>query len=160
MPTAFGPTNCLTGWLSPESAGRDRELLDIFRRTADQEIALAALPGIDEDRRPEVLAKLELFLKLLPKKEEGLYGDGYKLMKAVAKNLGTDREELFRKYLNKAGAQRRTTVCRVLRKEWVEYLAKDLLVPWLEDKTVAFTAKDDWDGVGVRLSGKRAFVMR
>ncbi len=131
-----------------------RELLDIFRRTADQKIALTALPGIDEDRRPEVLAKLELFLKLLPKKEERLYGDGYQLMKAVAKNLGHDRYELFRKYLTKAGA-RAADECRVLRTQWVQNLPKEFLVPWLEDKTVAFTAKDDWDGVGLRLPGKR-----
>ncbi len=122
-----------------------RELLDVFRRTADQEIALATFPGIDRDRRAEVLAKLQLFLRALPQEEKSLYGDGYKLLEAARKHLRNDQADLFQRYLKNAGAQRRTTVCRVLvlDEDWAKELAVDLLTPWLEDKSDAFMAPHD-----------------
>jgi hypothetical protein len=138
-----------------ENPDARRELLDVFRRTAHQGVALAALPAIDKERRAEVLPKLELFIKALPKEEDGLYGDGYKLLEAVGKHLPNDRYALYQKYLAKAGAQRRTTVCRVLREEWAKELAQELLPRWLEDKRAAFQPKSDLNGVFLGLSGKR-----
>lgn len=133
-----------------------REVLDVFRRTVDLEIALAALPAIDEEHRAEVLAKLELFLKAIPKKEERVESEGYKLLMAAGKHLGQDRATftLFNKYLDHASAQRRTTVCRVLREEWGKPLAVHMLASWLEDKSDAVGGKYDPTGVMLFGSGK------
>jgi hypothetical protein len=131
-----------------------REILDVFRRTVDQQIALAALPAIDEERRAEVLAKLELFLKAIPKKEDSVEGEGYRFLIAVGKHLGQDRATLFNKYLDHASPQRRTTVCRVLREEWAKPLALHMLASWLEDKSEAFADKHDPTGWSLFGPGK------
>jgi hypothetical protein len=115
-----------------------RELVSIFRRTIDSEIALATLPGIPKKYNAEILAKLRLFLKALPQEEEDWHGQGYHLLEAVGTRFPDRAAELFRGYVKGGSSQRRTTLCRVLREEWAGPLALDLLPPLLRDKAEAF----------------------
>jgi hypothetical protein len=115
-----------------------RELLGIFRRTIDSEIALAALPGIPKKYNAEVLAKLRLFLKALPQEEEDWHGQGYHLLEAVGTRFPDRAAALIRGYVKGGSSQRRTTLCRVLREKWAGALALDFLPSLLRDKAEAF----------------------
>jgi hypothetical protein len=110
-----------------------REVLDIFKRTTDTQILLAALPGIDAKENEVVRQRLNKMIDQLPAEEEGPFGDGYNLFLALGERLGSDAKPTFLRYLKSPNVQRWQSMARVLhdtRKEW----AVELLWPALTDK--------------------------
>jgi len=59
----------------------------IFVKTDDIDILLAALPGIEDTDRNLMMNRLQGFLNALPA-EEGISGDGYNLLTAIAGRVG------------------------------------------------------------------------
>lgn len=117
---------------SDEPATR-REILNIFKRTTDMEILLAALPGIDANGRELARQRIDAMIDKLPAEEQGPYGDGYNLLVALGEKLGAEAKPTFIRYLQNASLQRWRSMAQVLRttrKEW----AVELLSPALADK--------------------------
>lgn len=108
-------------------------ILNIFKRTTDSDILLAALPGIDTDGRELVRQRVDEIIDKLPADEPGPYGEGYKILVALGEKLGTEAKPTFIRYLQNASLQRWRSMSQVLRttrKEW----AVELLLPALKDR--------------------------
>jgi hypothetical protein len=112
-----------------------QEVLEVFRRTTNSAVALATLPAIGEGRGAEVLARLKLFLRTLPRSEESIEGEGYRLLAAIGERFAGESEAIFQGYLKGGSAQRRATMCRVLCSGTGKELAASLLEPLLRDRT-------------------------
>src|SRR5205823_617222 len=72
-----------------------KAIRDIFTKTTDIDILLAALPGIEDTDRALIRDRLQAFLDALPADEEGTYGDGYNLLEALVERLGEDAASAF-----------------------------------------------------------------
>jgi hypothetical protein len=116
-----------------------RELFEVFKKTTQSEILLAALPAVDKEHDELVFNRLLEFLNALPDEEIGPFGDGYNLLIALGKRLPERAEPIFRAYSQRGGLQRRRTMCHALR-ETGRSVAVQLLLPLLKDKT-----KTGWD---------------
>jgi hypothetical protein len=114
------------------------ELLDIFRRTVHSDCALAVLPAIPRERNTEILAKMKLFLKAVPAVEEHWHGDGYALLNAIGERFPDHAANVLAAYVKDGSAQRRTTLCHVLREKWGAKLAERMLTPYLHDRDEAY----------------------
>ena len=79
---------------------------DIFTKTTDIDILLAALPGIEDMDRLLIRDRLQAFLDAVPAEEGGAYGDGYNLLESLADRLGGDADPAFDRYLKGATAER------------------------------------------------------
>jgi hypothetical protein len=110
-----------------------REVLNIFKRTTDSQILLAALPGIDAIGSDIVQKRLNAMIDQLPADESGPYGQGYNLLVALGEKLGAEAKPTFIRYLQKASLQRWRSMAQVLRKTRSEW-AVELLSPALADK--------------------------
>jgi hypothetical protein len=87
----------------------------IFTRTGDIDILLAALPGIEDRDRTLIAARLGTFLDAVPAQEEGVRGNGYNLLVALAEHFGKDAAPAFARYLKDANAQRCHSAAEALR---------------------------------------------
>ncbi|MGB8371126.1 MAG: hypothetical protein ACLPYZ_18340 [Limisphaerales bacterium] len=110
-----------------------REVLDIFKRTTDTDLLLAALPGVDSGETNLIRARLEDFIDRLPADEEGPYGEGYNLLVALGQKLGDSVKPVFVHYLQNASLQRWRTMNKVLQETQRQW-AVELLSPALTDK--------------------------
>jgi hypothetical protein len=110
-----------------------REILNIFNKTTDTDLLLAALPGIDSSRSNLIRTRLEDFIDRLPTEEEGPYGDGYNLLVALGQKLGNQAKPIFVHYLQNASLQRWRSMAKVLQ-ETQQRWAAELLLPALTDK--------------------------
>ncbi len=88
---------------------------DIFGRTTDVDILLAALPSGQEFDRQLVRDRLSQFLDGLSPQDPGPYGDGYNLLVALAEHFGKDAAPMFDRYLKNASAQRCYSVAQALQ---------------------------------------------
>ena len=79
-----------------------KAIRDIFTKTTDIDILLAALPGIEDVDRALIRDRLQAFLHAVPAEEEGAYGEGYNLLEALADRLGEDAAPAFDRYLKGA----------------------------------------------------------
>jgi hypothetical protein len=93
-----------------------KAIRDIFTKTTDIDILLAALPGIGDTGRVLIRDRLQTFLDAVPADEGAPYGDGYNLLEALAERLGEDAVPAFDRYLNGAGAQRGHSAAEALGK--------------------------------------------
>jgi hypothetical protein len=105
---------------------------DIFAKTTDIDILLAALPGIEDTDRALIRDRLQAFLDAVPAQEGGAYGDGYHMLEALADRLGQDAVPAFDRYLKGASAQRGHSAAEVLargtsRGEWCSAILSRLL---------------------------------
>jgi hypothetical protein len=105
---------------------------DIFTKTTDVDILLAALPGIEDAERALIRDRFQAFLDALPADEGAPYGDGYNLLEALAERLGADAAPAFDRYLKDATAQRSNSAAEVLargtsRGEWCIAILSRLL---------------------------------
>jgi hypothetical protein len=112
-------------------------LLEIFRGTVHPPIALATLSAVPHEQDSEALTKLKVLVKALPAAEEAWDADGYLLLKAIGERFPDKSAAVFREYARNGSAQRRLTLCRVLRERWAARLAIELLTPLLSDKAQA-----------------------
>jgi hypothetical protein len=111
-----------------------RELLNIFKRTTDTQILLAALSGIDATRSDLWRKRLNEMIDQLPADEPGPYGQGYHLLVALGEKLDLESSKTtFIRYLQNASLQRWRTMAHVLRKTRSNWAA-ELLSPALTDK--------------------------
>jgi len=91
-----------------------KAIRDIFTKTTDIDILLAALPGIEDTDRVLIHDRLQAFLDAVPANEGGAYGDGYNLLEALTDRLGGDAAPTFDRYLTGASAQRGHSAAEVL----------------------------------------------
>jgi hypothetical protein len=110
-----------------------REILNIFERTTDPQIILAALSGIDASGSELLRKRLNEMIDQLPADESGPYGQGYSLLVALGEKLGAEAKPTFIRYLQNASLQRWRSMAQVLRKTRSEW-AVELLSPALADK--------------------------
>jgi len=110
-----------------------RELLNIFRRTTDTGVLLAALPGIEAAGADIARKRFNEMLDQLPPEEDGPFGGGYRLLIALGEKFGTEAKPAFVRYLQNASLQRWRSMAQVLRKTRREW-AVELLSPALTDK--------------------------
>jgi hypothetical protein len=111
-----------------------QELLDIFKRTAEPPLLLAALAGLDTAGNPLVRQRLIEMINQQPVEEDGAFGGGYDLLIALGKNPELEAiKATYVRYLKKANLQRWRTMIHVLR-ETRKDLAVELLAPALNDK--------------------------
>ncbi len=110
-----------------------KAILDIFKKTTDIDILLAALSGIYGNETNLIANRLEHFVDRLPPKEEGPYGDGYNLLVAMGQRLGYQAKPTFVRFLKNAGSQRWHTMSLVLRETQPRW-SVELLSPALADK--------------------------
>jgi len=109
------------------------EILNIFKRTTDTDVLLAALPGVDSSNTNLIRARLEDFINRLPADEGGPYGEGYNLLVALGQKLDDSAKPIFVQYLQNAGLQRWRTMAKVLQQTQRQW-AVELLLPALTDK--------------------------
>ena len=110
-----------------------RELSNIFKRTSDPRLLLAALSGIDATRNDLAQTRLNEMIDQLPAEERGPFGQGYNLLVALGQKLGPKARPTFVRYLQNASLQRWRSMAQVLRKTRSEWAA-ELLSPALLDK--------------------------
>ena len=110
-----------------------KEILNIFNKTTDTDLLLAALPGIDSSKTNLIRTRLEGFIDQLPADEEGPYGNGYNLLLALGQKLGDQAKPIFVHYLQNASLQRWRSMAKVLQ-ETQQQWAAELLLPALTDK--------------------------
>lgn len=109
-------------------------LLSLFRRTSDQDLLLAALPGLDPARHWSLVARrFQTVLRRQPYSEEGWYGVGQDVLIALRAFGGDKARPLYRAYLNKASVQRSLSVCEALRETGGSW-DREFLWPMLSDK--------------------------
>jgi hypothetical protein len=119
-----------------EPAIRDA-LLDIFKRTTDNNVLLAVLPGLGNGHEGWIRQRLEALLDRLPSSEDRCDREGYSLLVALGRYGGKEAKQGFVRYLRNGSLQRRCTMCQVLgetRGEW----AIELLGPMLTDKSTGY----------------------
>jgi hypothetical protein len=126
---------------------------DIFAKTTDVDILLAALPGIEDAERALIRDRFQAFLDALPADEGAPYGDGYNLLEALAERLGADAALAFDRYLKDATAQRGNSAAEVLargtsRGEWCIGILSRLLD---DRRPVGYTYAVHHDDENVRL---------
>lgn len=111
-----------------------RELLNIFKRTTDAQILLAALSGIDATGSGLARTRLNEMIDQLPADESGPFGQGYNLLVSLGGKLDLESSKAtFVRYLQNASLQRWRTMAQVLRKTRSDW-AVELLLPALADK--------------------------
>lgn len=110
-----------------------REVLNVIKRTTDQDVLLAALGGVDASQKEVVKARLETMIDQLPPTEEGPFGDGYNLLVALGEKIGPESKPTFVRYLQNASLQRWRSMAKVLSETRTEWAA-ELLAPALTDK--------------------------
>jgi hypothetical protein len=111
----------------------NQELLDIFKRTSDVEILLAALPAIDASHNELARNRLDQMIDSLPPDEMGPYGRGYDLLVAIGARFHDEAKPTFARYLQNATLQRWRSMTLALRKTQCEW-AVDFLKPALTDQ--------------------------
>jgi hypothetical protein len=109
------------------------EILNIFTRTTDNNVLLAALPGVYSSETNLIRARTGDFIDRLPTEEMGPYGQGYNLLVAFGQKLGDRAKPTFIHYLQNASMQRWRTMAKVLQKTQPQW-AVELLSPALTDK--------------------------
>lgn len=112
-----------------------KELLDIFKRTTEPSLLLAALAGIDATGSPLARQRLNEMIDQLPVEESGPFGQGYNLLLAIGEKLDLELSKAtYIRYLgSNANVQRWRTMIHVLRKTRKDW-ATELLAPALKDK--------------------------
>jgi hypothetical protein len=105
-------------------------LVQVFKRAEDVDALLAALPAIED--RDLIRSRLEPLVAAQPAEERGPYGQGFRLLVALAQRTPDSARSVFERYLRDASAQRCHTVCLVLREVRVDWNA-ELLGPLLAD---------------------------
>jgi HEAT repeat protein len=116
-----------------------REVLtDIFRRTDDKRVMLAALPAVQETHPELIIPRFQPMLKALPAAERWYLDDGFHLLLALGESAGKAAKPEFERYLKDASLQRRWTMCWVMEKLHSEW-ALEFLVPMLTDKRTGFS---------------------
>jgi len=117
-----------------DNPGIRREILNIFKRTTDTQILLAALSGIDATGSELARKRLNEMIDQLPTDETGPYGQGYNLLVTLGGKLDSESTKAtFTRYLQNASLQRWRTMAHVLRKTRSDWAA-ELLSPALKDK--------------------------
>ncbi len=106
---------------------------DIFERTTDVDVLLAALPGIDDAEKDLIRSRLGAFLDEEPAEEDGAYGADYSLLCAMAQRLGKDAAPAFGRYLENASAQRCHSAAGALKESTGDW-SVPLLLPLLDDR--------------------------
>jgi hypothetical protein len=117
---------------SPQSKIR-AELLELFGKTKDPRVLLAALPGIRREHDQLVFQRLTEQLAVLPKDEPGPYFDGYYLLIALGDRFPQRAEPVFQTYSKPGTIGRRRNLIHALR-ETCGDLSVGLLASLLEDK--------------------------
>ncbi len=105
----------------------------VFTRTDDTDILLAALPGLGDADRPLVRDRLRAFLDAVPADEHGAYGDGYRLLVALADRLGEGAAPAFDRYLKDASPQRGQSAAEALKSVRADW-GVPILVRLLDDR--------------------------
>jgi hypothetical protein len=136
-------------------------LTAVFKRAENHADLLAALPGIDD--MALIRARLEPRVEKLPAEENGPYGDGYNLLKALAERTPDTAKAVFQKYLRDAGHQRHRTVCLVLAEVKVPWDA-EVLGPLLDDKREGYRTYPTGPGkdapqLHTRICDEAAFIL-
>jgi HEAT repeat protein len=109
------------------------QLLEIFRKTSDPAVLVAALPGVGKEHGELAFRSITEQLNGLPKEKSGPYCEGYQLLVALGDRFPERAEGVFQSYLKPGTVQRCWTVVLALR-ETCGHLAIRLLTPLLEDK--------------------------
>ncbi|AWM36925.1 hypothetical protein GobsT_52010 [Gemmata obscuriglobus] len=103
---------------------------DVFKRAEGVPVLRAALPGVED--KELIRGRLESFVKNLPAKESGPYGDGYHLLVELCERTPDTTKAVVQGYLRGAGVQRRLTVCLIFEKVKVPW-GTEILAPLLDD---------------------------
>lgn len=106
-------------------------ITDVFRRTNDEEIMLAAVPGVDDPRDELIPTRLQPLLDALPE-DEGPHGQGYEYLKLWTRYAPRSGRTAMEQYLQGSGVQRLHTACAVLGKTQPEW-SIEFLRPMLND---------------------------
>jgi hypothetical protein len=106
-------------------------LVGVFKRAEDVESMLAALPAVED--RDLIRRRLEAALAALPADEEGPYGHGFYILRALLQRTPREARVAFERYLRDPTAQRCHTACLVLREVKMSWDA-DVLGSLLGDK--------------------------
>lgn len=123
---------CAVAW--SDAPALRRELLNIFKRTTDPELLLAALSGIDTAGSELAGKRLNEMIDQLPADEGGAFGQGFKLLVALGEKLDLESTKAtYVRYLQNASLQRWRTMAQVLRKVRSQS-AVEFLSPALKDK--------------------------
>jgi hypothetical protein len=101
-----------------------RAILNIFKKTTDPDLLLAALPGIYPNMNDLIRARLEYFTDHLPSVEDGPYGHGYYLLVALGQRFGEQAKPTFIRYMQNASPQRRQTMTEVLKETHPQWAAQ------------------------------------
>jgi hypothetical protein len=101
-----------------------KAILNIFKKTTDPKILLAALPGIYPNMNDLARVRLEYFIDHLPPVERGPYGDGYYLLVALGQRFGEQAKPTFIRYLQNASPQRLQTMQLVLQETQPQWAAE------------------------------------
>ena len=117
---------------SPAPAVR-HAILDVFYRTTDVSLLLAALPALDSSQTNLIQTRLANFIDRAPADGQGPYGNDYHLLVALGNTLGETAKPIFVHYLEDGSLQHRHSMAKVLQttqRQW----AVELLAPALTDK--------------------------
>lgn len=88
---------------------------DIFTKTDDIDVLLAALPGIEDADHILIMERFRTFLDPVPRDEGGAFGDGFNLLVELAERLGKDAAPAFESYLRDASEQHCYSAAKALR---------------------------------------------
>jgi hypothetical protein len=100
---------------------------DIFVKTDDISVLLAALPGIDNAERDLIRDRLKFFLNALPPTGDGANWDGKKILSAAWQRLGGDSTPLVEPYLKGGDPDRSYGVTLLVRETGDPFLVPVLL---------------------------------
>jgi hypothetical protein len=106
-------------------------LMQIFRRSNDLDIMLAALAGVDDNRL--IHDRLDTLFRSLPATEDTPVGEGFRLLRAFGSRPPSIAKTFYENYLRGASPQRCQTVCLLLR-EVRPVWSNKILIPLLSDK--------------------------
>jgi hypothetical protein len=137
---------------------------DVFRTTTDEEILLAALPGVDDPEEKLIPERLRPLLEELPAEEGPIYGSGWKVLLAWTKASPKTAKGAMQDYVQNGVVQRLQSACAVLTDTSPDWKT-EFLRPYLEDnrdlKSWASSETRDVNGqeVKIRLCDMAAYVL-
>lgn len=111
------------------------ELVEIYKKTADTPILLAALPALGDGDEELAVGRLKASLDALPQEEGGPFGSGFRLLSVIVERYPRHAPALLATYLQNPGVQRIRSACQVFARSNGKAgdLAVDVLTPFLTD---------------------------
>lgn len=137
---------------------------ELFLRTTDDDVLLAALPGVDDPRDEIIPQRLHPLLEQLPPDEGPIYGWGWKLLLAWTKASPRTARNAMEEYIKNGVTQRLQSACAVLSDTSPVWKVQ-FLRPFLDDTrdlkswTSSETREVNGEEIKIRLCDMAAYVL-